>query len=247
VAQENRGNCVLLSTSSQCLNQFARFWHTTRLFCFELLTLQLQPIKSTTQNGALATKTTTAPSYFLTSAQTNILINRLHKHHSFHSKMSLMCPPFCCKTHSRRRHHSLMPDACETFRHASLYTKSPSSLLLCKQADRGRPLPVFQYTAAVDFIGRPFAKRFVLCYRTVVCPVCSVGVLWPNGSMDQNETWHGGRPRLRPHCVRRRPIAPPKGHSPNFRPHVCCSQTAGWIKMPPGTEAGLGPGDIVHN
>jgi len=45
------------------------------------------------------------------------------------------------------------------------------------QADRRRPLPVFQYTAAVDFIGRPFVKRFILCYRTVVCPVCSVGVL----------------------------------------------------------------------
>jgi len=28
------------------------------------------------------------------------------------------------------------------------------------------------------------------------CPVlsvCNVGVLWPNGWMDQNETWHEGR------------------------------------------------------
>jgi len=40
------------------------------------------------------------------------------------------------------------------------------------------------------FIGRPFVKRFALCYRTVVCPVCDVGVLWPNGLMDQDETWH---------------------------------------------------------
>jgi len=40
---------------------------------------------------------------------------------------------------------------------------------------------------------RPFVKRFALCYRTVVCPVlpclsvcpvCDVGVLWPNGLMD---------------------------------------------------------------
>jgi len=50
-------------------------------------------------------------------------------------------------------------------------------------------------------------KRFALCYRTIVCPVClsvcDVGVLWPNGWMDQHETWHGGRPRPRPpHCVR---------------------------------------------
>jgi len=25
--------------------------------------------------------------------------------------------------------------------------------------------------------------------------VCNVGVFWPNGWMDQDETWHGGRPR----------------------------------------------------
>jgi len=33
---------------------------------------------------------------------------------------------------------------------------------------------------------------------------------------------------------------------PNFRP-VYCGQTAGWTKMPLGTEVGLGPGDIVFN
>ena len=39
-----------------------------------------------------------------------------------------------------------------------------------------------------------------------------------------------------------------KGHSapsPIFSAHVCCGQTAGWIKMPLGTEVGLSPGDIV--
>ena len=70
--------------------------------------------------------------------------------------------------------------------------------------------------------------------------VCHVGVLLPNGWMDQDETWQGGRsqPRLhcvrwgssfggrrwpRPHCVRSGPSstpAPRKGHSssPSFRP-----------------------------
>jgi len=48
--------------------------------------------------------------------------------------------------------------------------------------------------------GRPFVKRFALCYRTVVCPVCL---------------------------------------------SVMCGQTAGWIKMPLGTDVGIGPGDIV--
>jgi len=39
---------------------------------------------------------------------------------------------------------------------------------------------------------------------------------------------------------------PKKGAQPppQFSAHVC-SQMAGWIKMPLGTEVGLGPGDIV--
>jgi len=48
--------------------------------------------------------------------------------------------------------------------------------------------------------GQPFVKRFALCYRTVVCPVCLFVclsclshlyrwyVLGPNSSMDQDET-----------------------------------------------------------
>ena len=96
-------------------------------------------------------------------------------------------------------------------------------------------------------LGRPFVKRFALCYHTVVrlsvcLTVCDVGVFWPTGWMDQDETWHGGRPRPRPHCVRWEPGSPPsKGHSP--APH--CGETAGWIKMPLGTDVDLGPGDIL--
>jgi len=37
-----------------------------------------------------------------------------------------------------------------------------------------------------------------------------------------------------------------KGHSPHpILAHVCCGQTAGWIKMPLGTEVNLGPGHTV--
>jgi len=38
-----------------------------------------------------------------------------------------------------------------------------------------------------------------------VCLSCSVGVLWPNGWMDQDATWYGGRPRPRRYCVRWEP------------------------------------------
>jgi len=35
-------------------------------------------------------------------------------------------------------------------------------------------------------------------------------LLWPNGWVDQDATWYGGRPRLRRHCVRWRPSSPPR-------------------------------------
>jgi len=85
----------------------------------------------------------------------------------------------------------------------------------------------------VPIFGRPFLKRFALCYQTVLClsalSVCDVGVLCPNGCMDQDETWHAGKPRPWPHYVRWGPSSPtPKGaHSPNFRP---ISVVAKWLE-----------------
>ena len=43
---------------------------------------------------------------------------------------------------------------------------------------------------------------------------------------------------------------PPKKRgteAPQFSAHVCCGQTAGWIKMPLGREMDVGPGDIVFD
>jgi len=53
--------------------------------------------------------------------------------------------------------------------------------------------------------------RRVLRDRCSVCPVCNVGVLWPNGQngwIDQYVTWYGGRPRPRRHWVRWKPSSP---------------------------------------
>ena len=77
--------------------------------------------------------------------------------------------------------------------------------------------------------------------------LCNVEVLWPNGWIDQDETWHAGRPHPWPHCVRWGPSSPPpkEGGAPQFLAHICCDQMAGWIKMPLGTEVGLIPSDIV--
>ena len=83
----------------------------------------------------------------------------------------------------------------------------------------------------------------------VVClSVCNVGVLWPNGWTDKDETWHAGKPRPRGHCVRWEPSSPPQkgGGAPStiFGPCLLW-QTSGWIKMAFGMEVGLGPGYIV--
>jgi len=72
-------------------------------------------------------------------------------------------------------------------------------------------------------------------------------LLWPNGWIDQDGTWDGGRPHPRRLCVRWRPSPLPKKGSeprPQFSSHVC-GQTAVLIKIPLGTEVGLSPGDFV--
>jgi len=135
-----------------------------------------------------------------------------------------------------------------------LSTSIPSGILI-------HPTVWPQYTKVTDrqdrqqsnsigqtVFGRPFVKWFALCYQTVVCPVClcvcmsvclclsvcNVGVLWPNGWTDRDETWHAGRPRPWPHCVRLGPSSPsPKGHSPQFsahllRPNSCMDQDVTW-------------------
>jgi len=64
--------------------------------------------------------------------------------------------------------------------------------------------------------------------------------------MDQDETWHGDMPRPG-HIVLDGDPAPLhiRGTASQFLAYVCYGQTASWIKIPLGTELGLGPGDIV--
>ena len=67
--------------------------------------------------------------------------------------------------------------------------------------------------------------------------------------MNQDATRYEDRPQFTRHCddcVRLGPSSSPlKGHSLQFSANVRSDQTAGWIKMPLGTEIGLGLGDIV--
>ena len=71
-------------------------------------------------------------------------------------------------------------------------------------------------------------------------------LLWPNGGMDQDGTWHGVG--LGPvHIVLDGDTAllPQKGTDPQFSTHLYCGQPAVCIKMPLGMEVGLSPGDFV--
>jgi len=101
--------------------------------------------------------------------------------------------------------------------------------------------------------GRPLVKRFALCYRTVVCPVClsvclSVTLVycgqrvgWTNMKLDMKVGLGHG------HIVLDGDPPPSqKGHGLQFSADVCCGQ-AGWLEMPLGREVCLGPDHIVLN
>ena len=106
-----------------------------------------------------------------------------------------------------------------------------------------QPLSAVSFWANVCKTVRPMLSDRCL----FVLSVCNVGVLRPNGWIDQDATWYGGRPQPKLHCVRQGPSSPPPegAQQPAILAHVYCGQTAGWIKMPLGTEVSLGPGDIV--
>jgi len=66
--------------------------------------------------------------------------------------------------------------------------------------------------------------------------------------MDQDKTWYAGRLGLGHIVLDGDPSPPPKRGTaliPQFSAHICCSQMAGWIKVPLGMEVGLDPGDFV--
>ena len=79
-------------------------------------------------------------------------------------------------------------------------------------------------------------------------PIFGRRLLWPNSCMDQDATWYRGIGLGLFDVVLDGDPAPPpiKGHNPlQYSAIVRCGQTAGWTKMPLGTEVDLGPGHIV--
>jgi len=81
-------------------------------------------------------------------------------------------------------------------------------------------------------------------------PIFGPCLLWPNGWMDEDTIWYGGRPRPRRHCVKWGFSSPTKGHStPTFRP---ISIVAKWLDgsrchLIRRYRVDLGPGHIVFD
>jgi len=69
-------------------------------------------------------------------------------------------------------------------------------------------------------------------------------LLWPNGCMDQDATWHEDVFIV----FDVDPTTPRKKGTPTttqFLAHVCCGQMSGWMKMPLRMEVDPGPRHIV--
>ena len=77
-----------------------------------------------------------------------------------------------------------------------------------------------------------------LCLHPLIHGPC---LLWPNGWMDHDATWYGGRPQPSPHCVRWGPSShSPKGCSlPNFRPISVVAKWLDRLRVPLGMEVGI--------
>ena len=104
--------------------------------------------------------------------------------------------------------------------------------------------------------GRPFVKRFALCYRSVASPVClsclsvclSVTLVYCGQTVRPIKMKLGLQVGLGPgHIVLGGDPAPLHSRSTalQFSAHISCGQMAAWIKMSLGMEVGHGPGDFV--
>ena len=60
-------------------------------------------------------------------------------------------------------------------------------------------------------------------------PIFGLCLLWPNGCMDQDATWYGGRPQPRQHCVSWGPSSPLKGAQPPIL-GPCLLWPNGWME-----------------
>jgi len=111
------------------------------------------------------------------------------------------------------------------------------------------PLSMFEGLGPGDFVLDEDPAPALQKRCRAPSPIFGPCPLWPNGWIDQDDTWHRGVPWSRHHCARLGPSSPSqkRGGAPSqFSAHFYCGQTAGCIKMPVGMEVGLSPGEFVR-
>ena len=71
--------------------------------------------------------------------------------------------------------------------------------------------------------------KYMLCF-ILLRPVCNIGILWPNGWIDQDATWYGRRPQPSHIVLDGSQLPPRKGHSSPtfFGPCLLCMPN-GWM------------------
>ena len=83
----------------------------------------------------------------------------------------------------------------------SFGTQSYKKAMDCLQVLREESIKVCDVKDYLNVHGSFLGKLLQVTVHRMLrdrCPVlsaCNIGVLWPNGWMDQDETWHGGRPQ----------------------------------------------------
>jgi len=70
-------------------------------------------------------------------------------------------------------------------------------------------------------------------------PIFGPCLLWPNGWTDEDSTRYGSTSRPRPHCVRRGPSSPAKGHVQQPPPSSACVYSILWQRSPISATAEL--------
>jgi len=75
-------------------------------------------------------------------------------------------------------------------------------LALCLVSLRGGNRRSSGAGCAVRWVVSGWRRIRRVCYGADPISSAVVDVLWPNGWTDQDETWHAGRPRPWPHCIR---------------------------------------------
>ena len=94
-----------------------------------------------------------------------------------------------------------------SFSHSQILNFAPMAIpavALLQQHDAWRDIliePAARQRAAIEAWGHSeLGRNRATKTNRLVLSVCDVGVLWPNGWMDQDAIWYGGRPQPS-HCT----------------------------------------------